>query len=310
MFSGLRKRVTYANVMMTLALVFAMSGGAYAAKHYLITSTKQISPKVLKQLKGHNGKNGLNGLNGKDGAAGAPGAQGLQGIQGLKGDPGEKGLKGDPGEKGSDGVSVTGTPIPAGASEPCGEAGGTAYTSASGTKNVCNGKEGTQGPPGPQEITVLPTGSRETGDWAIRDNTPATFSPGAEPRFEPISFAIEIKEGVHAHFIGPEEGAGQALEKLPEEEEVVNGVGTGKKRKVCTGNVHEPSAEIAGPSVPGELCVYAGFMESNTEFQDFEDPGLQIAEMAGKTGTVMAFHSTTAAAATIVAFGTWVVTGP
>jgi hypothetical protein len=29
---------------MTIALVFAMSGGAYAANHFLITSTKQISP--------------------------------------------------------------------------------------------------------------------------------------------------------------------------------------------------------------------------------------------------------------------------
>jgi hypothetical protein len=39
MFSKIRKRLTYANVAMTLALVFAMTGGAYAAKHYLITST-------------------------------------------------------------------------------------------------------------------------------------------------------------------------------------------------------------------------------------------------------------------------------
>ena len=55
--AAIRKRVTYANVAMTLALVFAMSGGAYASK-YLITSTKQISPKVLKTLKGAAGKTG------------------------------------------------------------------------------------------------------------------------------------------------------------------------------------------------------------------------------------------------------------
>jgi hypothetical protein len=46
----LRRHLSYANVTATLALVFAMSGGALAAKHYLLTSTKQISPKVLKQL--------------------------------------------------------------------------------------------------------------------------------------------------------------------------------------------------------------------------------------------------------------------
>lgn len=32
MFSRIRKRMTYANVVATIALVFAMSGGAYAAK--------------------------------------------------------------------------------------------------------------------------------------------------------------------------------------------------------------------------------------------------------------------------------------
>jgi hypothetical protein len=52
MFSTIRKRITYANVALTLTLVFAMSGGAYAAGKYLITSTKQISPKVLASLKG------------------------------------------------------------------------------------------------------------------------------------------------------------------------------------------------------------------------------------------------------------------
>jgi hypothetical protein len=46
----IRRHVTYADVAATLALVFAMSGGALAAKHYLLTSTKQIKPSVLKQF--------------------------------------------------------------------------------------------------------------------------------------------------------------------------------------------------------------------------------------------------------------------
>ncbi len=48
----MRGRLSYANVVVTLALVFAMSGGAYAAGWYVITSTKQISPNVLEVLKG------------------------------------------------------------------------------------------------------------------------------------------------------------------------------------------------------------------------------------------------------------------
>jgi hypothetical protein len=88
MRSAIHRRLTYANVAATLALVFSMTGGALAAKHYLITSTKQISPKVLRQLKGrsgttgHNGANGANGAPGTPGAAGTPGAQGAQGPQG------------------------------------------------------------------------------------------------------------------------------------------------------------------------------------------------------------------------------------
>ena len=36
----MRRHLNYANVTATLALVFAMSGGALAAKHYLVSSPK------------------------------------------------------------------------------------------------------------------------------------------------------------------------------------------------------------------------------------------------------------------------------
>ena len=78
----MRKRITYANVTATLALVFAMSGGAMAANHYLINSTKQISPKVLKKLKGATGKAGATGA---PGAPGTPGAAGKEGKTGPAG---------------------------------------------------------------------------------------------------------------------------------------------------------------------------------------------------------------------------------
>jgi hypothetical protein len=47
----MRKHLSYANVVATLALVFAMSGGALAAKHYLLNSVGQINPRVLKSLR-------------------------------------------------------------------------------------------------------------------------------------------------------------------------------------------------------------------------------------------------------------------
>jgi hypothetical protein len=104
MFSWIRKRLTYANVALTLTLVFAMSGGAYAASRYVITSTKQISPKVLKSLKG---TSGANGLAGPAGPAGAQGAQGSQGSQGPKGEPGPQGKEGPAGKNGENGKNGT-----------------------------------------------------------------------------------------------------------------------------------------------------------------------------------------------------------
>jgi hypothetical protein len=84
----IRRHLNYANVVATLALVFAMSGGALAASHYLVNSTKQINPKVLKKLKGNRGPAGLPGIaiqgaSGLDGAKGARGEAGHEGPAGL-----------------------------------------------------------------------------------------------------------------------------------------------------------------------------------------------------------------------------------
>jgi len=79
--TGSRKRMSYANVVSTLALVLAIGGGtAWAAHHYLITSTSQIKPNVLRKLHGHNGRNGRNGTNGSNGATGATGVTGATGA--------------------------------------------------------------------------------------------------------------------------------------------------------------------------------------------------------------------------------------
>jgi hypothetical protein len=65
-----------------LALFFALGGSAIAAKHYLITSTKQIKPSVLKALRGKAGPQGPPGAPGLAGPAGTPGPKGEQGPPG------------------------------------------------------------------------------------------------------------------------------------------------------------------------------------------------------------------------------------
>jgi hypothetical protein len=80
------KRTSYANVAATLALVLAIGGGtAVAASSYLITSTHQIKPSVLKSLRGPRGFRGFKGANGTNGANGANGAKGSTGATGATG---------------------------------------------------------------------------------------------------------------------------------------------------------------------------------------------------------------------------------
>ncbi len=81
----LRRPLSYANVTATLARVFAMSGGAMAASRYMVNSTKQINPKVLKALKGKTGAAGSIGAPGKEGPPGKEGAQGVAGTNGTNG---------------------------------------------------------------------------------------------------------------------------------------------------------------------------------------------------------------------------------
>jgi hypothetical protein len=152
--SWIRRRVTFANVTVMLALVFAMTGGAYAAKHYLITSTKQISPKVLKQLKGANGPKG---------DAGPPGPAGPQGPAGAAG---KEGPPGKDGASGKDGESVTSTPLAA--KTACAE-GGSKFTVGGKETLACNGNEGSPGPPGEPWTAggTLPPGKTETGAWSV-----------------------------------------------------------------------------------------------------------------------------------------------
>ncbi len=178
MFSAIRKRVTYANVAMTLALVFAMSGGAYAAGKYLITSTKQISPKVLKSLVG---KAGAPGAQGPVGPAGPSGAQGPAGANG------KDGANGANGTDGTNGTSVTSSVEPAGAN--C-KAGGSKFVAASGTAYACNGEKGKEGTFGGE---TLPQGKTLTGTFAAASYGEAEFpEPGFGRVATGVTFALPI----------------------------------------------------------------------------------------------------------------------
>lgn len=204
MFGWVWERLSFANVTAVVALVFAMSGGAYAAgrlasggsggsgvasaaahhgargsrkkkRRYVITSTRQVSPKVLKALRGRAGKEGAAGAAGAQGPAGPVGPGGAQGIQGEKGETGPKGETGAKGEAGANGEPWT--------------AGGT-----------------------------VPSGKSLRGEWSVTG-----VAAGAGVNFiNSVSYALPLSSAPTTHFIRPEE------EPLP---------------SGCTGSVEEPGAE-------------------------------------------------------------------
>lgn len=80
-----RRPVSYAGVVATLALVLAVGGGTAWATNWIIVSTKQIKPSVLKSLRGNRGPRGFAGTNGANGANGTNGSTGPTGPAGAPG---------------------------------------------------------------------------------------------------------------------------------------------------------------------------------------------------------------------------------
>jgi hypothetical protein len=279
MFSRIRRHVSYANVIVVIALVLAMTGGAYAAKKYVITSTSQIKPSVLKSLQGKAG------LAGAAGSAGAPGAQGPQGPVGANGSNGTNGTNGTNGPAGATGpTGKPGTPGLPGSPGPTGPAGVTGAAGATGPEGVCS-----------TASCVLPSGATETGTWTLNAiNLPES---GVELTAA-ISFPIRLKEGSKE----PEEHAFYFNKAETKEIEEGNTVGT-------SGCKIENKATPVAPK--GELCVYTE--EEHLEAMAFHTirPATS-SELSPQYGTVGAFvfFKATGEPASVRTRGTWAVTAP
>lgn len=223
--SGLRSRMTYANVTATLALVFAMSGGAYAASKFLITNTKQIKPSVLAQLKGKTGPAG---------PAGTAGSVGPAGPQGAPGAKGENGASGTNGTNGTPGENVISTALAKG-DATCKE-GGSKFTTGGKETFACTGKPGEPWTVG----GTLPKGASEEGAWSgAGPGGPILSEPEIKGISIPVSFDIPLK-------IAPEKV--QIIQAPTAEEKAKHEFPTPPAG--CTGNVEEPGAE------KGNLCIF------------------------------------------------------
>jgi hypothetical protein len=77
------RRLYYAHVAAALAIFFSLSSGALAARHYLISSSKQIKPRTLSALRANSGPRGGTGAIGIAGPRGALGDSGPAGPVGT-----------------------------------------------------------------------------------------------------------------------------------------------------------------------------------------------------------------------------------
>jgi hypothetical protein len=259
MYSKIRKRVTFANIAMTLALVFTMTGGAYAASKYLITSTKQISPKVLKALVGKRGPAG---------PAGTAGAAGPAGLAGAKGETGAKGATGSNGENGAPGKSVIAEEEKA-KTAVCEGRGGTSFHSEGSTTKTyaCAGKEGSPWTAG----GTLPANKSEKGSWSISYTATAASQPGTSA----ISYGIPLASQPKTHFISNEASSAEGTGNL------TSGSRTIEDPEVSSGSFTVGST-ISGKGIPPETIILTVRVEENPVTK-LEETKLEISQEATET---------------------------
>ncbi|HWI97051.1 MAG TPA: hypothetical protein VNS60_13380 [Solirubrobacterales bacterium] len=189
MFKRLKQRLEASGPGLTvavIAMVLALTGGAFAAAGKLTGPQKKEVEKIAKKVA-------------KPGKPGAPGPAGKDGTNGTNGAKGDKGDNGTNGTNGTNGKSAVVTPEPEG--ENC-EKGGVAVevSGEPATKKfVCNGQEGS-----PWTVDgTLPPEKTETGAWAFTGTTADTNGIRV-----PISFPIHLSGGLEetaVHFQGESE---------------------------------------------------------------------------------------------------------
>jgi hypothetical protein len=113
MWARVRPRLTYANVIASLALFIALGGGSYAAlqvprasvgtkqlKNGAVTSPKVRNNSLLVRDFRQSARSQLQGPQGAQGPQGSTGATGPRGLQGERGPAGERGPQGPTGPQG------------------------------------------------------------------------------------------------------------------------------------------------------------------------------------------------------------------
>ena len=314
MFQKLTKHLTPATFIALLALVFAITGGAFAAtggsgsgaSHATLTA----SAAAKKKAKAPTGKPGPAG---PKGATGDTGPAGPAGPAGATGPGGPQGPQGTPGSNGSTGAS--GENVKISASTECGKLNGTNFSNGTGSGNACNGKEGKEGPEGSPwtdggtlpEKTSTGKPATETGAWSFSQ------SPGEyEVAMVPLSFSIPLKakecEVNGGQFVVA--GLCESQIHYVTKEEWQKHTGPAACPSDFEANKFGVNPAAAPEAEPGNLCVYEHAGEHIGEVK-ISDPngqafGIPAPGAAGPTGAVLIVPLS----GTGDGYGTWAVTAP
>ncbi len=291
----LKKHINPATILALAALVFAITGGAYAASGgsgngggNSAGSASHATASIAKSKKKSKTPAGKPGPRGPAGPAGPAGATGPAGPAGATGPAGAAGAKGETGPTGP-----TGPQGPEGKTGPKGE----------------EGKKGLPGPEGvcAKEHCTLPEKTTETGVWSFKTSE----SKGKERSSNPVAIGFSVPLSASLPGIKQEPLVlGAAHWVAANKKELVFNEETGKieelEPKECPGSVEEPKAN------PGNLCVYTEH-ELNYIAKSNGISGLGNSD-EGAVGTVGVLARPeiefTAAGQVAEGWGSWAVTAP
>ena len=295
MLSRLRKHLTPSTLIAFAALIFALTGGAYAATSSNGQSRGTPTASAAKsKSKLKAGPRGLAGPAGKAGATGPAGPAGAIGPAGPTGPTGAAGPQGPQGETGPEGKTGAGvinkTTVPS--ANTCPD-GGTEFIVEGKKTYACAGKEGKPGMIHPGE--TLPAGASETGAWSAigvisLPNNKTLPAAEQEVRTALVSFTVPLEAGLKVTPVF------RALGSAPSTE--------------CPGTPEKPEAEA------GFLCVYGAREvlvdttnnEEHPEELFFFPAGKLAIDEVSSAGAIMQFHADGEPGDSTQAFGTWAVT--
>lgn len=277
MFGAIRKHINPATILALVALVFAITGGAYAASSSGGSSHGKLTASAAKKKKKKSTPTGKPGPRGSAGPAGKNGTNGAVGPAGPAGPAGPVGPAGKDGVNGNDGASIEGKEGKEGAT---GKEGPTGKEGATGAAGVIHPGE------------TLPSGASETGTWSVN----AGAITGESNWSASISFPIPLKEG--------KEETTYVFTKAQTENKDFGSSG-------CLWEESNPESRPAAPA--GELCIFT-YEEANTHGYSEGVRGPGQFEGYGSAGALVYFYvgteATSVSPGSLQDSGVWAVTAP